>query len=337
MTRAAILGWGTALPEQRVTNADLEARIDTSDEWIFERTGIRERRVAGPSETTATLAIDAGNAAIKQAGLTPDDIDVLIVATATPEQPMPETSAFVQAGLGLQGGAFDVGAVCAGFTYGLIVGASLLGSGNHRNALVIGSETYSRIVDPDDRGTCILFGDGAGAVVLGPPAEETATTPAAASAPGVLSWDMGCDGSGTGLLEIPAGGSRQPATAETLADGLHWLKMDGKEVFRRAVRCVVNSAKLALERAGLSASDINCFIPHQANLRILESAATKLGIPMERTYSNLERYGNTSAASIPIALSEAADEGRLESGDLVLLSGFGAGMTWSTVVLRWGS
>lgn len=326
--RAAIVGWGASLPIGRVTNADLEARLDTTDEWIVERTGIRERRVAAAGETTASLGAAAGNAAIKQAALSPSDIDLLIVTTATPEQPMPETSAFVHDELRLRCGAFDVGAVCAGFTYALITGAALVATGAHDHVLIVGSETYSRIVDPSDRSTAILFGDGAGAVVLGPsPNEER----------GVIAWDMGCDGSGAALLEVPAGGSRLPATAATLAAGQHWMRMDGQEVFRRAVRCVVDSGKATLERAGIGPQDVDLFVPHQANARIIEAAANRMGIPLEKTFSNLERYGNTSAASIPIALAEAADEGRLHDGDLVLLSGFGAGMTWATVLLRWGA
>ena len=329
--RAAITGWGSSLPVGRVTNADLESRLDTTDAWIVERTGIRERRVAAEGETTASLGAAAGNAAIKQAALSPSDIDLLIVTTATPEQPMPETSAFVHDELGLRCGAFDVGAVCAGFTYALITGAALVSTGAHDHVLIVGSETYSRIVDPSDRSTAILFGDGAGAVVL---SRSSADGPD--GGPGVIAWDMGCDGSGTALLEVPAGGSRLPASGETLAEGRHWLRMDGQEVFRRAVRCVVDSGRATLENAGIGPEDVDLFVPHQANTRIIEAAANRLGIPLEKTFSNLERYGNTSAASIPIALTEAAEEGRLNDGDLVLLSGFGAGMTWATVLLRWG-
>jgi 3-oxoacyl-[acyl-carrier-protein] synthase III len=322
----AIVGWGLAVPEGRITNADLEARVDTSDEWIVERTGIRERRIAGPGETTATLATTAGASAIKRAGLTPDDIDFLIVATASPEQPLPHTGAFVGDALGLRCGSFDLGAACAGFVYELVVGASMVGIG-YRNILLIGAETLTRITDPDDRGTIILFGDGAGAAVI------TRTT---GDAPALLAWDLGCDGSAAGILEIPAGGSRLPTSEATLADGGHFLKMQGKEVFRRAVRAIVDSTAVTLERAGITADDVAWFVPHQANVRIIDSAAQRIGIPPERTLVNIARYGNTSSASIPLALFEAVDDGRVRDGDLVLLSGFGAGMTWASALVRWG-
>jgi 3-oxoacyl-[acyl-carrier-protein] synthase-3 len=332
---AAIAGWGIAVPEQRVTNADWAAVVDTSDAWIVERTGIRERRVAGPDETTATLAIEAGAAAIKAADLTPADIGCCIVATVTPEQPIPATASFVQEGLGLRGGAFDVDAACAGFVYGLVTGSAMLATSHLQAVLVIGSETLSRIADPADRSTCVLFGDGAGAVVMVPvPAGRGPG--AGGAAPGLLAWDLGCDGSAAGLLAIPAGGSRRPTTAETVAAGDHWLKMEGQEVFRRAVRAVVESARATMERAGVTAEQVGLFVPHQANIRIIEAAAVRLGIPMDRTFVNIDRYGNTSAASIPLALAEAADAGRLLSGDLVLMAGFGAGMSWASALVRWG-
>jgi 3-oxoacyl-[acyl-carrier-protein] synthase III len=325
--RAAISGWGTAVPDQRLTNADLERRVDTSDQWIVERTGIRERRIAREGESTATLAIEAGAAAIKHAGLTPDAIDLLIIATATSEQLIPHTGAFVGDGLGVRCGSFDLNAGCAGFVYELVTGSSLLTAGNLDHVLIIGAETLSRVTDPNDRGTCILFGDGAAAMVLSAAPED---------GPGLLAWDLGCDGSAAGLLEIPAGGSRRPTSAETVANGEHYLKMAGPEVFRRAVRIVVESATTTLERAGVSVADVQWFAPHQANVRIIDAAGNRLGIPAERTLVNIDRYGNTSAASIPLVLAEAADAGRLADGDLVLLSGFGAGLTWGSALLRWG-
>lgn len=322
---AAIRGWGMAVPARRVTNYDLAERVDTNHEWIVERTGIHERRIAGEGESTATLAIEAGAHAIKAANLSPADIGCCIVATCTPEQPLPPTAAFVQDALGLRCGAFDVDAACSGFVYSLVVGASMLSAGRLDAVLVIGSETLSRIADPDDRATCVLFGDGAGAVVLTPSPE-----------PSLLAWDLGSDGSAAGLLWVPAGGSRLPTTAQTVADGSHWMRMEGQEVFRRAVRAIVDSAAVTLARAELSAEDIDLFIPHQANLRIIEAAQARLGIPGDRVMVNIDRYGNTSAASIPIALAEAAEAGRLHRGDRVLLSGFGAGMSWASAIIRWG-
>ncbi|MDQ6725852.1 MAG: ketoacyl-ACP synthase III [Actinomycetota bacterium] len=313
-----------AVPERRLTNDDLARTVDTSDAWITERTGIKERRVAGEGETTASLAIEAGQAAIKDAGIDPADIGCCIVATCTSEQPIPPTSAFVQDALGLRCAALDVDAACSGFVYALVAGAAMVACGVFGPVLVIGAETLSRVVDPHDRSTVILFGDGAGAVVLTPSDDV-----------GVVAWDLGCDGSLTGLLGVPAGGSRLPTTPATLAAGDNWLKMDGREVFRRAVRVIVDSAGATMARAGVEAEDIALFVPHQANVRIIDSAAAKLGLPPERTFVNIDRYGNTSAASIPIALVEAAEDGRLHAGDLVLVTGFGAGMSWASALLRW--
>jgi 3-oxoacyl-[acyl-carrier-protein] synthase III len=327
VVRACVDGWGTAVPETLLTNAELEQRVDTTDAWIVERTGIRERHVAASTDTTASMAVEAGTAAIKHAGIPPDAIDLLIVATATPEQPIPHTGAFVGEGLGLRCGSFDLGAGCAGFVYMLVVGSSLLTTGGLDHVLIVGAETLTRLIDPEDRATCILFGDGAAAIVLSRSPDD---------GPGVLAWDLGCDGSAAGLLEIRAGGSRMPATPETIAAGEQYLRMQGQEVFRRAVRAVVESARTTLDRAGVASSDVAWFVPHQANIRIIESAASRLGIPGERTIVNIDRYGNTSAASIPLAMAEAADDGRLRDGDLVLMSGFGAGMTWASALLQWG-
>lgn len=322
---AFIAGWGTAVPDGTLTNADLEARVETSDAWIVERTGIRERRVAGPDETTATLGTSAAANAIKQGGLTPNDIDMLIVATVTPDQPIPHTGAYIGESLGLRCGSFDMNAACSGFVYASVMASSLVAAGL-RHVLVVGAETLSRITDPDDRATCILFGDGAGAAVIS--RHDTADA--------ILAWDLGCDGGAADILALPAGGSRRPATAATVANRDHYIKMQGQEVFKRAVRAVVDSARLTLERAGRRSEDIDWFVPHQANTRIIESASARLGFAPERVIVNIDRYGNTSSASIPLALFEAVDEGRVRPGDLVLLSGFGAGMTWASALLRWG-
>ena len=287
----AIVGWGFAVPDGRVTNADLEARVDTSDAWIVERSGIRERRIAGPGETTATLATEAAATAIKRAGLAPDDIDLLILATASPEQPLPHTGAFVGEALGMRCGSFDLAAACAGFVYELVVGASMVGIG-YEHVLIVGAETLSRIVDPEDRATLVLFGDGAGAAVHHPHRPATRRRCSA--------WDLGCDGSAAALLEIPAGGSRLPASADTVAERGHYLKMQGQRGVppggargRRLRRRRRSSAP------GATVDDVAWFVPHQANLRIIEAAAQRLGIPPERTLVNIERYGNTSCGVDP--------------------------------------
>jgi 3-oxoacyl-[acyl-carrier-protein] synthase-3 len=251
----------------------------------------------------------------------------MIMATTSPDQVIPHTGAFVGDGLGLRCGSFDLNAACAGFVYELVIGSAMVAGGGARNVLLIGGETLSRLVDPDDRSTTILFGDGAAAVVLSPDPHDHY---------GVLAYDLGCDGSLANLLEVPAGGTRQPATHATIDEGGHFIKMNGPEVFRRAVRIIVDSAAVTLERAGVSVDDVTWFAPHQANLRIIESACGRLGMPMERTLMNIERYGNTSAASIPLVVAEAAEAGTLHDGDLVLMSGFGAGMTWASALVRWG-
>jgi 3-oxoacyl-[acyl-carrier-protein] synthase-3 len=328
ITRAAVAGWGVCLPDARLTNADLERLVDTTDDWIIERTGIRERRIAGEGETTATLGIAAGAAALKEAGVTPDDVDLLIVATTTPEQPIPQTSAFVHEGLGLRCGAFDLSVGCAGFVYGLVTASLMLVGGGLERVLLVGSETLSRILDYSDRQTCVLFGDAAGAVVLG--------AARGADPPGLVAWDLGCDGAGADLIEMRGGGSRLPASAATVAAAEHSVRMDGAEVFRRAVRQMVASATTALERAGMAAGDVDLFVPHQANARIMGAVAQRLGFAPERMAVNIERYGNTSAASVPLALAEAADAGRLGHDSVVLSTAVGAGMAWASALLRWG-
>jgi 3-oxoacyl-[acyl-carrier-protein] synthase-3 len=302
-----ITGWGIALPDKVVTNDDLAATMDTSDEWITERTGIKERRIGG---TTAGLAIEAGQRALESAGADPTTIDALIVATTTPDQTVPATSAVVQDGLGLFCGAFDLNAACSGFVYGLVVAHGLISMGARR-ALVIGAETLSRIVDWDDRNTAILFADGAGAVVV----------EATEGRGDLLGWDIDADGSLARLLYADVGG---------------YVQMDGREVFRRAVRLMVDSAEKSMEHAGVRADDIALIVPHQANIRIIEAACNRLEIPMSKAATVLHKTGNTSSASIPLAFAEALDEGRVADGDHVLLVGFGAGMTAASAVLRWG-
>ena len=301
-------GWGAALPEKIVTNADFASRLETTDEWIVERTGIRERRFGG---STGSLAVEAGQRAIDQAGVDPASIGAVVLATTTPDQQMPATASYVQDALGCGGGAMDVNAACSGFVYALVTGAGLCELGAER-VLVIGADVMSRITDQDDRGTAILFGDGAGAVLL-----ERVDGPGR-----LLGWDLGSDGSLRHLLSCDAGG---------------YTQMNGKEVFRQAVRVMVDSCSKALGRAGKVAADVTLLVPHQANTRIVSAACARLGIPMERTALVLERTGNTSAGSVPLALADAADNGRLADGDLALLCGFGAGMTWASAVLEWGA
>lgn len=303
-----VIGLGTALPEKVVTNADIAARLDTNDAWIVERTGISERRIGG---TTSSLAIQAGMAAIDNAGIQPEDIELVILATSSPEQLLPATACAVQEALGTSGGAYDLNAACTGFIYAIVNAAGSLALGTRR-ALVIGSEVMSGVADQDDRNTAVLFGDGAGAFVV----------EAVEGGPGnLLAWDLGTDGSLGHLLYQHHGA---------------YLHMDGKEVFRKAVRVFVDSAEATMNKAGLSPQDISLLVPHQANLRIITSACERLGIPMERTAVNIDRVGNTSAASIPLALGDARSQGRLNDGDVVLMVGFGAGMTWGSAALRWG-
>lgn len=305
MSGSRIIGWGSNLPEKVLTNDDLALTIDTSDEWIFERTGIRQRHVGG---STSVMAIHAGQQALDRAGVTGDDIDLVIVATSTPDQLMPGTSATVHAELGIRGGACDMQAVCSGFTYALMAANGLIGTGLER-ILVIGSDALSDYVDWEDRSSAILFGDGAGAVVL-----ERNDTPT------LLGFDLGADGHHRHI---------------GFTDHHGKITMDGKEVFRTAVRAVTTSATNAMERAGVSADEIDWFVPHQANVRIIEAIANRLGIPMEKTVVTIQNTANNSAATIPIALDTAVNDNRIQPGDLLLLGGFGFGMTWASAVMRW--
>ncbi|HEX2517450.1 MAG TPA: beta-ketoacyl-ACP synthase III [Chloroflexota bacterium] len=327
MSRARIAGWGKALPRRVLSNAELEGMVDTSDDWIRSRTGIRERRIAGPDESTFTLAVEAAREALAVAGVAPSEVDLVVVCTFSPEfGGMPSTASLVQDALGAsRAGAFDLNAACSGFIYGLALAQGLIVSGMQRTVLVIGAETMSRLLDWSDRSTCVLFGDGAGAVVLR----------AGEGPDGLLSSVLGSDGSGGELLWIPGGGSRQPASAESVETAQHFIRMNGKEVYRFAVSAAPRASRQAVQQAGLSMDEIDLFVPHQANVRIILSAAGALGIPLERTFVNVDRYGNTSAASIPIALCEAVEEGRVRPGAHVLLAGFGGGLTWGASVLRW--
>lgn len=335
-----VAGWGTALPERRVTNHDLARHLDTSHAWIVERSGIHERRWAGPGESTRPLATSAARAALAQAGMTPAQVDAVIVATATPETPLPSTAAQVAADLGIGAGAFDLNAACAGFVYGLVVGTGLVGAGAARTVLLVGADTMTSVLDPTDRSTGVLFGDGAAAAVLvGDPAPLAAVPggPADRPVPGLVASDLAGDPLGVDLLVVAAGGSGRPASAETVAAGEHHLRMDGREVFRRAVRAVEASIARTLDRAGCRPGDVDLFVPHQANARIVDAVLARTGLDPARTSSTIDRFGNTSAASIPLALAEAAAAGTVADGDLVLLCGFGAGLTVGTALWRWGT
>jgi 3-oxoacyl-[acyl-carrier-protein] synthase-3 len=323
---AHIIGWGMAVPERVLTNQELEGMVDTSDEWITTRTGIRTRHIAGERESTASLATEAARRALRMTALSAIELDLIIVATASPEHLFPATACLVQDAIGAaRAGAFDLSAACTGFIYALNMAAQAIRSGSIQHALVIGAETLSRLVDWKDRNTCVLFGDGAGAVVL-----------SASDVPGgVLSCVMRSDGSGANLLYVAAGGSRYPASPETVEKGMHTIRMNGREVFRFATRVMASSTREAVSLAGLQLEDIEVIIPHQANRRIIESAARGLKLPLDRFLINIDRYGNTSSASIPIALCEGLADGRINPGDHVVMVAFGGGLTWGALTMEW--
>ncbi len=323
-----VLGIGSYVPKNILNNNDLEKMVDTSDEWITERTGIKERRIASPEEATSDLAYNASLEALRDANLLPGDIDAIIVATATPDMPFPPTACLVQARLGARRVfCMDMEAACPGFLYGLDVGRGLLALGEeYKKVMVIGAETLTRITDWKDRSTCVLFGDGAGAVILTHDSSEY----------GILGSVIGGDGKLSDLLFMPAGGSRLPASKETVEGRLHYLKMKGREVFRHAVVEMGEAALRVLEKVGISSDEIDWLVPHQANLRIIDALSDRLNLPKEKVYVNIQWYGNTSAASIPIALSEMKKKGLLKKGDLVLLVSFGAGFTWAATLIKWG-
>lgn len=322
----SITGVGSYVPERVLSNADLEKLVETSDEWITTRTGIKERRIAAEGQTTADMATAAALRAMAAAGVTAADIDLIIVATITPDMPFPSTACLVQHRLGAQrAAAFDIEAACSGFVYALDIASHFVASHTYNTVLVIGAEKMSSVVDWKDRNTCVLFGDGAGAAVL-------QNRPAAH---GLLTTCLGSDGGKAGLLELRGGGSACPATARTVAEGLHYLRMDGKETFKNAVNAMVTAATEALQRCGLGIGQIRCIIPHQANQRILSAVAERLGAGPDQVFSNVDRYGNTSAASVAIALDEAVAAGRIRRGDLVLMVVFGAGLTWGAAIIEW--
>ncbi len=322
-----IKGTGSYAPSATLTNADLAKLVDTSDDWIFSRSGIKERRIAAADETASSMGAQAGRAAIEDAGLSAQDIDIVIVATITPDMPFPSTACLVQTRLGIANAiCMDIEAACSGFLYIMEVASGLLMTGRYRNALIIGTEKLSSILDWQDRTTCVLFGDGAGAAVLSLSDEPGA---------GIVDFKLGADGANSDVLYMPGGGCAAPATAETVLERQHFLKMRGKEVFKLAVRVMGQAATDILEQNGLTADQLACVVPHQANVRIIDALSNRLEIPIERFFLNLDKYGNTSAASIPIALDEAKRAGRLRKGDLILLVAFGAGLTWGAALLRW--
>ena len=328
MYECRIAGTGRYVPEKVLTNTDLEKIIETSDEWIIKRTGIRERRIAAEDQSTSDLALEAARVALDRAGLAAEDLDAIILATLTPDTYCPAGACYVQNLLGATNAcAFDLSAACTGFVYGITVGSSLIRAGVHKNVLVLGAETLSRFIDYTDRNTCILFGDGAGAAVLSR-AEEGCDSR-------LLDHYLRSDGGGTDLIIMPGGGARRPASHDTVDGKLHFLSMQGNDVFKFATKSMQTLIETAIERNGLSVDDLDLVVPHQVNSRIIDTVLRKVDIPKEKIYLNLQRYGNTSAASVPMALHEAVEEGRVQPGNLVLLVAFGAGLTWGYNLVRW--
>ena len=320
-------GIGSSVPKKILTNEDLSKMVDTSDHWIQTRSGISTRRIASPSQSTSDMGVEAGRQAIKDAGLEPKDIDIIIVATITPDTPFPATACWIQKKLELGTiPAFDIGAACSGFIYLLDIGKHLLRSGNYSNALLIGAEKMSSIVDWEDRTTCVLFGDGAGAAVLSKSNQSNT---------GILDTLLGSDGNNAELLYQPVGGSNTPLTQDNFAQKKHFLQMNGREVFKHAVKVMEKATLSILERNQIQPQDLKYIIPHQANLRIIENLAHRLNMPLNRFYNNLDNYGNTSAASIPLALNECYREKNLKTGDLILLVAFGGGLTWAASIIKW--
>jgi 3-oxoacyl-[acyl-carrier-protein] synthase-3 len=325
---AQIIGWGRYAPASVITNDQLARMVDTTDQWIRERTGIVERHAVGPKECTSVMGLHAARHALAVADLTPSQVDAVVVATSTPDQPVPSTASVIQDALGADNAAaFDVNAGCTGFVYALVVANGLIAAGIHSTVLVVGADTLTRFTDWADRGTCVLFGDGAGAVVL--QATEGST--------GMLAATLGSDGFGGNLLTVVAGGSRVPASHETVEKRMHYIRMNGREVFKFAVNKMVKATTQVVADAGLTLDDVALIIPHQANLRIVQAAAKGLKLPEDRFFVNIDRYGNTSSATVPMALAEAVEAGRIKQGDYVVLVAFGAGLTWGAVLIQWGA
>lgn len=323
--KVGILGLGAYLPERVLTNKELEKMVDTTDEWITTRTGIKERRIAGKDEATSDMASAAARLALKDAGLKAEDLDLIIVATITPDMFFPATACLVQEKIGARTvPAFDVSVACSGFIYGLTIANQFISSGKYKYALVIAAEKLSAITDWNDRATCVLFGDGAGAAVLGPVEKG-----------GILSTYLGANGKEGDLIKLPAGGSRIPATKKSVEDGLHFIKMNGTELFKHAVKIMADAALEATRPLGLKAEDLSLVIPHQANIRILNAVAKRMGLSADKIYLNIEKYGNMSAASSAVALVDAVKEGRIKKGDKILLDAFGGGLTWGAIVIEW--
>lgn len=321
-----IIGTGKYVPEKILTNADLEKIVDTNDEWIVSRTGIRERHIAAPHEATSDLCYEAALKALESAGMKAEELDLIIIATVTPDTSVPATACILQDRLGAKrAAAFDLSAACSGFVYGLATATGLIQNGTYNNALVIGSDTLSRITDYTDRNTCVLFGDAAGAAIVGEVPEGR----------GFQSFDLGSEGAGGNLLKVEAGGSRLPSSHESVDAKQHFINMNGTEVFKFAVRVMGTATERVLAKAGIGKEDIDLFVPHQANIRIIQSAMQRLDLPPEKVVINVDKYANTSAASIPLALVEAAENGRMKEGDTVLMVGFGGGLTWGASVLIW--
>ncbi len=326
LNSAGILGLGYYVPEKILTNADIEKLVDTNNEWIVERTGIEERRIAAPDEPTSQLAYNAAVKALEDANTKPEELDMIIVATISADCNTPSTACILQEKLGAKkAAAFDLSAACSGFVYGAAIASQFIETGVYKKVLVVGAETLSKFVNWQDRNTCIIFADGAGAAVFG----------AVEDGYGVLSFDLGADGGGAETIMIPGGGSRHPADEESVEKHMHCLVMNGKETFRFAVKAMGSTVLKSLERAGLSKEDIDWLVPHQANIRIIQSAAKRLHLPMEKVFVNIEKYGNASAASIPMALTEAYHAGKFKKGDIIALSGFGAGLTWASCIMKW--